>query len=324
MRAIQVAAFGGPEVLQVHDVDPQEPAAGEVRVRLHAAGVNPVEAYIRTGTYARLPALPYTPGTDGAGVVEAVGAGVTTCGVGSRVYVAALLAKRSTGTYAACVTCDAAAVHPLPAPLTFAQGAAVGVPYATAWRAVFQKARLVPGEVLLVHGASGGVGVAVVQMARALGARVIGTAGTEQGLELVRSEGAHLALDHTTGDYLDRVTASTGGRGVDAVIEMLANVNLERDLTVLAPRGRVVVVGNRGALQFNPRLTMAKEACVMGTALWNATAAEDTEAHAGVCAGLEAGTLRPVVGREFPLAEAPRAHEAVLAPGAHGKIVLVP
>jgi NADPH2:quinone reductase len=167
------------------------------------------------------------------------------------------------------------------------------------------------------------VGTAAVQMARALGATVIGTAGTERGLELVRSEGAHVALDHTSADYLDRIAASTNGRGVDVVVEMLANVNLERDLAVLAPRGRIVVVGNRGALQFNPRFTMAKEACVMGTMLWNATPAEVASASAGVSAGLEAGTMRPVVGHEFPLAEAPQAHEMVLAPGAHGKIVLV-
>lgn len=322
MRAIRVEAFGGPEHLQLAEVAAPQPGPGQVRVRLHAAGVNPVDTYVRAGTYARRPALPFTPGTDGAGVVEALGPDVTRLSVGDRVYVAALLAAHHTGTYAESVVCDATAAHPLPAPVSFAAGAAVGVPYITAYRALFQRAGIGPGERVLVHGASGGVGTAAVQMARAHGATVVGTAGTEAGLELVRSEGAHLAADHTADGYLDRITAFTGG--LDVIIEMLANVNLERDLQLLAPRGRIVIVGNRGSLEFNPRSTMAKEATVMGTMLWNSTREEDAAAHAAVGAGLESGVLRPVVGRQLPLASAAQAHRDVLAPGAHGKIVLLP
>jgi NADPH2:quinone reductase len=206
--------------------------------------------------------------------------------------------------------------------VTCAAGAAVGVPYVTAYRALFQKAGLRAGERVLVHGASGGVGTAALQMARAHGAVVIGTAGTEAGQELVRSEGAHAAFDHGSSDYLERIARFAGG--VDVILEMLANVNLEHDLQLLAPRGRIVIVGNRGTLEFNPRSTMAKEATVMGTMLWNATPAEDASAHAALVAGLESGVLRPVVGRQLPLDQAARAHEDVLARGAHGKIVLVP
>lgn len=324
MKAIRVAQFGGPEVLVVQDVPTPEAGPGQVRVKLEAAGINPVETYIRAGTYARLPQLPYTPGTDGAGVVDAVADDVAGIAVGDRVYVAALLAKASTGTYAEYVVCDASCVHPLPATMTAGQGAAIGVPYATAWRALFQKARLQPGETVFVHGASGGVGLAAVQIARAHGADVLGSAGTAEGLELIRSEGAHLALNHASEVYLDELLRVTDGRGADIVLEMLANVNLERDLAITAQNGRIVVIGSRGALQFNPRGTMARELTIIGMAYWNAPLADDRQVHAGICAGLEAGTLRPAVGRQFALADAPRAHDAVMARGAHGKIVLLP
>ncbi|MBI4696031.1 MAG: NADPH:quinone reductase [Gammaproteobacteria bacterium] len=324
MRAIQAAAFGEPEVLKLLTVPDPVPGPGEVRVRLHAAGVNPADTYVRSGTYAFFkPPLPYTPGFDGAGTVEALGSGVTRLKVGERVYVAALLGKVCTGTYAEAVVCDADSVHPLAGALSFAQGAALGVPYATAYRALFQKAALKPAEAVLVHGASGGVGIAALQMARAHGARVIGTAGTEAGRRLVREQGAHHVLDHTAPDYLAAVAGLTEGRGVDVVIEMLANVNLEKDLGVLAKFGRVVVVGSRGAVEITPRLTMGRESSILGTALWNASAAEMADACAAIAAGAEAGVLNPVVGRELPLAEAPRAHVDVMKAGAHGKLVLV-
>jgi NADPH2:quinone reductase len=324
MRAISVASFGAPDVLQLVDLPMPEPGRDEVRVRIRAAGVNPVEAYIRTGTYARKPSLPYTPGSDGAGVIDAVGADVVGLTEGDRVYVCGLAPKKCTGTYAESAVVHASAVHPLPASVSFAQGAAVGVPYATAWRALFHKANLQAGETVLVHGASGGVGIAALQMAGAHGAIVIGTAGTDRGRELVLSEGAHKVFDHSSASYAEGILQFTNGRGVDLVIEMLANVNLERSLGMLAPFGRVVVVGNRGSLDFNPRAIMAKDATVLGMTLFNMNAADYAAVHAGVSAGLEAKTLRPVVGREFPLQDAARAHEAVLAPGSHGKIVLLP
>lgn len=324
MRAIVVRAFGGPEVLRLEEVPAPMPDAGQVLVRLSAAGVNPVETYIRSGAYARKPALPYTPGTDGAGTVEAAGPGTAGLRPGDRVFVAALLAPRHTGTYADAIAVDAGFVHPLPAHVTFAQGAAIGVPYYTAYRALFQRAALRAGEAVLVHGASGGVGIACLQLARAAGARVIGTAGTAAGRQLVVANGAHHALDHTAAGYLDEVVSLTGGRGADVIVEMLANVNLERDFGALALYGRIVVVGSRGMIEFSPRLTMAREAAVLGMALWNTPTADAAALTAGVAAALEAGVVRPVVATELPLAEASRAHLQVLAPGARGKIVLVP
>ena len=325
MHGIQVPEFGGPEVLRYQDLPVPEPGAGQVRVRMHAIGVNPADTYIRAGTYAFFtPELPYTPGFDGAGVVDTVGAGVDGVGPGDRVFVAALGTPGCSGAYAELAVVDAAGVHPLPSTLSFGQGAAVGVPCVTAWRALFQKAGLQPGETVLVHGASGGVGVPATQLASDAGAMVVGTAGSAAGAEVVRGAGASHVLDHSTAGYLDELSDITGGRGVSVVVEMLADVNLERDLNVLAVGGRVVVVGSRGRLELTPRLTMIKEATVMGTALWNASEAETASALAAVTAKLRSGVLRPVVGAELPLREAATAHQRILEPGARGKMILVP
>jgi NADPH2:quinone reductase len=320
MKAIRIHEFGGPEVLKLEDVPEPRPAAGQVLVRVRAAGVNPVDTYIRSGVHAIKPPLPYTPGLDAAGVVEAVGEGVTRFETGQRVYVAGSLS----GAYAELTLCDESQAHALPERVSFAQGAGVFTPYATAYRALFFRARAMPGETVLVHGASGGVGTAAVQIARAAGLRVVGTAGTEEGLRLVLEEGAHAALNHREEGYLERLTELTGGRGPDVILEMLANVNLDRDLGVVAKYGRVVVIGSRGTIEINPRLAMTRDATVLGMTLFNASPQEMASVHAALGAGLESGTLRPVVGRELPLAEAARAHEEVLKPGAHGKIVLTP
>ena len=319
MKAIRVREFGGPEVLRLEDVPELKPAAGEVVVRIHAAGVNPVETYIRAGVYARKPALPYTPGTDGAGTIEATGKNATRFAPGARVYVAGSLS----GTYAEQALCEESSVFPLPAHVSFAQGAALGVPCATAYRALFQRASARPGETVLIHGASGGVGIAATQLARAQGLRVVGTAGSEKGRALVKAEGAHEVLDHKAPEHFDKALSLTGGRGYDLIVEMLANVNLARDLTILAHGGRVVVVGNRGNIEINPREIMARDAAILGMSLWNISPADSLSVHAALGAGLENKTLRPVIAEEFPLAEAARAHVAVTENSALGKMVLV-
>ncbi len=320
MKSIRVHEFGGPEVMRLEDVADLKPGRGELVVRIHAVGVNPVDTYIRTGMYARKPQLPYTPGADGAGTVAAVGEGVTRFKAGDRVYTAGSI----TGTYAAQALCAESQVHPLPPKASFAQGAALGVPYGTAYRALFQRARAVAGETVFVHGASGGVGIGAVQLARAAGMTVIGTAGTDKGRALVEREGAHHVLDHSSAGYLEHLVSLTGGRGADVILEMLANVNLGKDLGVLAFGGRVVVIGSRGPVEINPRDAMGRDADVRGMSLFNAPEREMATIHAALYAGLENDTLRPVIGQEMPLAEAARAHQQVMAPGAYGKIVLVP
>lgn len=320
MKAIRVREFGPPEVMRMEETPDPSPGAGQVLVRIRAAGVNPVESYIRTGTYARRPSLPYTPGHDAAGIVEAVGDGVSGVVTGDRVYTS----ETVTGAYAELALCNASRVHPLPGSVSYAQGAAVGVPYATAWRALFQRVRSVPGETVLVHGASGGVGIAAVQIARAAGLRVFGTAGTAEGIALVLRERAHAVFDHRTEGYLEEAVAAAGGRGFDIILEMLANVNLPQDLKALAMGGRVVVIGNRGTVEIDARDAMARDASIVGMSLFNIPDADRTVVHAALAAGLENGSLRPVVGRELPLSAAPESHVAVMSPGARGKIVLVP
>ncbi len=320
MKAIRVREFGGPEVLRIEDIPDPKPESGQVLVKLRAVGVNPVETYIRSGTYTFKPNLPYTPGLDGAGIIEAVGAGVTRLHVGDRVYTAGAM----TGTYAEKTLCMESQVHTLPDEISFTQGAAIGTPYATAYRALFQRAKALPGETILVHGASGGVGIASVQLAKAAGMRVLGTAGTERGRTLVKEQGANHVLDHRAPDYLQELTALTEGRGPDVILEMLANVNLAKDLTVLAHGGRVVVIGNRGTIEINPRETMTRDAAILGMVLFNVSERDRAGIHAALDAGLRNGTLRPIIGQEMTLAEAPKAHKAVLESGAYGKIVLLP
>jgi NADPH2:quinone reductase len=320
MKAIRVHEFGGPEVLWLKEVRTPQPGPGEVLVRMHAAGVNPVETYIRAGKYARLPKLPYTPGNDGAGVVEQVGANVSEFKAGDRVYTAGSLS----GTYAEFVLCQKEQVHRLPANVSFAQGAAMGTPYATAYRGLLQRADARPGETALVHGASGGVGTATVQLARTRGLRVFGTAGSDKGLKLAREQGAHEVFDHRAPEHFEQIMKATGGHGVDVIVELLANVNLGKDLTILAKRGRVVIIGSRGPVEIDPRNTMQRDADIRGMILPNTPPAELASIHAALVAGLENGTLRPVIGKEFPLADAAQAHQAVMVSGALGKIVLVP
>ena len=228
------------------------------------------------------------------------------------------------GAYAEQALCEESDVHPLPKQLSFSQGAAINVPYATAYRALVQRAHAAAGDIVLVHGATGGVGIAAVQLARAAGMKVIGTGGTEKGRELVLQQGSHYILDHGAPDYLDQIPTLTGGRGVDVILEMLANVNLGRDLRVLAPGGRVVVIGSRGKVEIDPRDTMTRDAAIVGMLLFNTPKHEALSIHAALLVGMENGTLRPIIGEEMPLADAALAHNAVMQPGAYGKIVLIP
>ncbi|HEY6127015.1 MAG TPA: NADPH:quinone reductase [Candidatus Acidoferrum sp.] len=321
MKAILVRQFGGPEVLKLEELPTPKPAPGQVLVKIHAAGVNPADTYARTGNYAILPQLPYTPGTDGAGVVDSIGDGVKKVKAGDRVYVA----KSLSGTYAEYALALESQVQRLPERISFAQGATIFIPYGTAYHAIHHQANARGGETVLIHGASGGVGIASVQIARALGLTVFGTAGSAKGLELVTREGAHQVFDHSKPGYKDEIMKATGARGVDIILEMLANVNLGADLKLLAQMGRVIVIGSRGDVTITPRDLMSRRASVRAFTLWAVTESEATDIHAGIIAGLENGTLRPVVGAELQLKDAAQAHIDVMKPsGAFGKIVLIP
>jgi NADPH2:quinone reductase len=319
MKAIRVHAFGEPDVLRLEDVPDPTPAHNQVVVRAKAIGVNPVETYIRAGKYGPKP-FPFTPGADAAGVVEAVGPGVTTCKVNDRVYTSGTIS----GSYAEKILCDEKSVHSLPTHVTFQQGAAMGVPYATAYRALVIRGQAHPGETVLIHGGSGGVGTAAIQIARALGLTVFATAGSEKGMELVRQQGAHRAFNHKQDGYQQLIIDATGARGVPLILEMVSHINLGHDLQLLAKHGRVVVIGSRGPIEINPRDTMTRDADIRGMTLMNATEPELLAIHAALFAGLENRSLSPVIGKELPLAEAATAHKLVLESGAYGKIVLTP
>ena len=320
MKAIVVREFGEPEVMKLEDVLTPEPTGSQALVKIMAAGVNPVDTYLRTGIHAHAPKLPYTPGKDGAGVVESVADGVTKFKPGDWVYTANTL----TGTYAEFALCEESDLGLLPENVSFEEGAGIWTPYATSYRALFEKAKATTGETVLIHGASGAVGIAAIQWAKNAGLRVIGTASSEEGKELVRAQGADAVFDHVDEDHLGEIREYTGGKGVDIIIEMLANENLERDFEALAMFGRIAVVGSRGSLQFTPRQAMTKDATIYGLSLFNALQSVRDEIHAAIYRGLSEGCLKPIVRESIPLAEAPRAHHEILEKKASGKIVLVP
>jgi NADPH2:quinone reductase len=324
MQAILARAFGGPEVLKLEEVADPAAGVGQVRVCVHAIGVNPYDTYMRAGGYAIKPDLPYTPGADAAGVIDQVGAGVTDWKIGDRVYLSGTAVGKAHGAYAQYVVCSTEQVHRLPDRISFTRGAGLFVPYVTAWRALFGRANTRAGDIVLIHGASGGVGVAATQFAVAAGATVIGTAGTDEGVALVKAQGAQHAVNHRSTGYLDEITKLANGRGPEVILEMLANVNLDHDLTVIAPGGRIAVIGNRGRVEIDARKIMTKDVSVFGLALWGIPADEVRRAHAAIIAGLESGALNPVVGTELPLKDAALAHQRVMEPGARGKIVLIP
>lgn len=316
MKAIQVNQFGGPEVLEYTEVATPTPQAGEVQVRVHAAGINPVDTYIRSGSYALKPQLPFIPGMDASGVVTELGEGVNGIAVGDRVYTAATV----TGASADYLCCATDKVHPLPSRCSFAQGASLGVPAATAWRALFQKGQAKSGQRLLVHGGSGSVGLACVQLALAEGLDVYATAGSEAGRAQLERLGVAGVADHHDASQVDELAEQAGG--FDLVIEMLANHNLQQDLKMVARGGRVVVVGNRGQVEIDPRLLMQKEAQLTGVMLFAASDDELAEIHRGLYQAVESGNFAPVVGQTFELEELAQAHEAVMQPHV-GKLVVM-
>jgi NADPH2:quinone reductase len=320
MKAIVVHEFGPPEVMKLEEFPTPKAGPGQAVVRVHAAGVNPFDTYMRNGTYAIKPQLPYVPGGEAAGVVDSVGDGVTKFKAGDRVYIG----HPVTGTYAEYSLALESQLHRLPDRTTFSQGAGLYVACGTAYHALFHYAHARASETLLVHGASGGVGIAAVQLAHAIGMTVIGTAGTDKGLELVRHEGAHHAFNHHNAGYTDAILKATSGLGVDVVVEMLANVNLAADLKLLARFGRVIIIGSRGDISITPRDLMARTSSVRGFVLWGISEADEADVQAGLYAALESGTLRPVVGKELPLEEAVRAHKEILERGAQGKMILIP
>jgi NADPH2:quinone reductase len=320
MNAIRVSSFGPADSLQLCELPTPIPNPGEILVRIAAAGVNPVDTYIRSGAYGKLPALPYTPGMDGAGTIESLGSPLPNLFPGQRVYLSGSL----TGTYAQFALCAPSQVHPLPDTLSFAQGAALGIPYATADYALRIRGAALQGESLLIHGGTGSVGIALVQIAKKIGVRIFATGGTPEGRALLLSMGVEAVFDHANAEYESQLLAASDGKGFPLILEMLANLNLPRDLRLLSPGGRVVIVGSRGPVEINPRDLMARNADVRGMMLFGVPPSNLAQIHGRLQEGAREGWLQPRIACELPLSQAPEAHRRILDRGLNGKMVLIP
>jgi NADPH2:quinone reductase len=319
VKAIQVNEFGTVDVLKIVELPDPVPGVGEVLIQVHAAGVSPLDTYVREQSHgAPTPALPYIPGFEAAGEIAAIGEGVTKFKMGDCVYVNTFL-----GAYSELIIHDESSVYRLPDSVSFAQGALLSNSYPTAYYALFNLARGKAGDRVFIHGASGAVGTAAVQLARATGMTVVGTAGSDRGLELIQQEGAHHALNHREPNYLKQALELTEGKGYDVILEMNASKKLADDVALIGTFGRIIVIGGTDdPVTFDPTPILWKGASIIGLYIGLASPEESTEIHNALYAQLQKNALRPIVGQEFALADVAKAHEAVHQASSTGKIVL--
>jgi NADPH2:quinone reductase len=324
MRAIVIARPGGPEVLELRDVPAPEPSRGEVRVRVRATAVNRADLLQRMGVYPAPPGSPADiPGLEIAGEVDAVDDGATEFGVGDRVF-----GVVGGGGYAEYLTVHARTLAPMPPGMSFDAAAAVPEAFVTAWDAMVDQARLTAGETVLVHAVGSGVGTAAIQIARAIGARSIGTARTADKLERARALGLDEGILAGDAKFADEVRKRTGGRGIDVVVELVGGAYVAQDVACIATKGRIVVVGMMAGPQCDLDLgaLMRKRAEIRGTMLRSRPleekilAARALERH--LVPLFARGTLKPIVAKVLPLAEAGEAHRLMQSNETFGKIVL--
>lgn len=323
MRVVEITGPGGPEVLVPATRRVPQPAAGEILIRVHAAGVNRPDLLQRAGSYAPPPGASDLPGLEAAGEVAAVGAGVSRWQVGDRVC--ALLPG---GGYAEYVVTPADHALPVPKPLGWIEAAGLCETFFTVWSNVFERGRLAAGESLLVHGGSSGIGTTAIQLARARGARVFVTAGTEAKCQACLDLGAEMAINHREADFVAAVKDATGGRGVDVILDMVGGDYLPRDVRALAPDGRLVMIAHqKGAeVALNFAVVMVKRLTITGSTL----RPQSVEAKARIAEGLrrevwpllDAGRVAPLIAETFPLAQAAEAHARLESGAVAGKIVL--
>ena len=325
MRAIRIESFGGSEVLKFQEsLHIPEPGPKHVLINVKSISINPVDTYIRSGQYSKLPPLPFTPGNDCSGVVERVGTEVCKFKAGDRVYAL----RSATGTYSTHTLCEDSFVNFLPECVQFREGACLGIAYYTAYRALIQIGGAKPNDLVLVHGASGGVGTACLQLCRMLGIRGVGTVGTEEGRKAAVSSGAETVFNHREEGYVDKLKEfSQTNEGFNVIVENAANINLDKDLELVAAKGCISIVGSKGmaSIEVVPRKFMLKECRVNGVFLGNMTPLELSQAHAAILAGAEIQILKPFINQAFELREAAKAHDLLMSgKGGAGKIVLIP
>lgn len=331
MKAAFIETTGTPDQIRIGDLPTPVPGAGEVLVRVTAAALNPIDLYIRAGTVAMNLPMPFVSGCDLAGVIEAVGPQATRFAVGQRVWGSnqGLLGRQGTSAEFACVHEDW--LYPTPDGVSDQCAAAAALTGITAHLGLFSGARLQAGETVFVNGGTGGVGSMVVQMARAVGAKVITTVGSSAKADLARRWGAEGVLNYKTDDIVAGVKALTGGKGVDVWFETQREPDLVRTVDLMAPRGRIVVIAGRTARPVLPVGPFyVKGLTLHGFAMFNATSAEQRACAEEISRWLAAGKLDAPIGKVFPLAEAADAHrflEENAMGGAGtltGKVLIVP
>lgn len=323
MRAISIPSFGGPEALTLTEVPTPEPAPGQVRIQVAAAGVNRADTLQRLGFYPPPPGESELPGLEVSGTVQAIGEGVTQWQLGDQVC--ALLAG---GGYAEYVTVSAGQCLPVPAGVSLIDAAALPEVVCTVWSNVFLTANLQPGETLLVHGGSSGIGMMAIQLGREVGAQVAVTAGSADKLAACRELGAEILINYREEDFVERIRSVTGGVGANVILDNMGAKYLDRNIRALAEAGRLVIIGMQGGTkgELDIAALLARRAAVIATSLRTRSAAEKATIVAAVREHvwplIEAGRIRPVVHATYPLAEAAQAHRSLEASGHIGKILL--
>ncbi len=324
MKAVVATTPGGPEVLSLADLPDPQPGPGEVAIAIVASAVNRADLLQRQGNYAPPPGASDVLGLECSGTIAAVGEGVTDWSVGDECC--ALLAG---GGYAERVVCAAGQVMPVPAGVSLVDAAALPETACTVWSNVFMVAGLHRGEWFLVHGGAGGSGTMAIQLAAAIGARVMTTAGSADKLEQCAALGAEVTIDYKQQDFVAEVLGATDGHGADVILDNMGAAYLGRNVDALATEGRLVVIGMQGGTKGELDLgkLMRKRGAVIATALRS----RPVEGKAAICAAVVEhvwplvvdGTVRPIIGARIPLAEAGRAHALMESGESSGKILLI-
>jgi NADPH2:quinone reductase len=322
MKAVVIDKLGGPEVMKIAEVPKPEVKPGTVLIKVRAAGINFADTLFRQGQYVIQPQLPDTPGLEAAGEIEAVGAGVINFRPGQRV--AALGSKM----YAEYALAPATQVIPIPDSLSFENAAAVPVQVLTAWHMLHTAHHTSPGQTVLVHSAAGGVGIVAVQIAKAAGARVIGTVSSDSKAALAKEYGADDVINYSTKDFSVEANRITGGRGVDLILDAVGATTLDKGFTCLAPFGHLILYGRASGPPeaINPFRLFDKSVKVSGFTLYTVAAVPEAMRR-----GIEEsfkliaqGKVKLLVGKSFPLADAAEAHRFMESRQSTGKLVLIP
>lgn len=324
MKAMLMRAWGEPSQLEYTDVPDPIPGRDEVCIEVRAIGCNLPDILMIQGRYQRRPALPFIPGWETAGVVRSVGAGVSEFVPGQRVF-----ALPGLSAYAEVVAVPAQQVYPLPQALTFEQGAAFGLVYLTSYAGLVHRAHLRPGETLLVHGAAGGVGLAAVQIGKALGARVIATGGSAEKRDVARAAGADLTIDYGSGEWIEQVKAATNGVGADVIYDPVGGDVFDGSIKCIAFEGRLLIIGFAGGriADVATNRVLLKNISVIGLYLGLYRERDPGLARQWVAELVklaEAGSLKPIVFKTFPLWDAAEALALLVSRRSYGKVVLIP